>query len=379
MMRLVPTPARTPSILVVEDDVAMREIVAEALASAGYAVRQAVDGLDALAKIESATPDLIVSDVDMPRMTGLELKRALNDRVALRNIPFVFLSGLTQHEDIRRGMRAAADDYLLKPVHLAELLEAVELRLEKHRRHEADLRRGVDELLEGLQLIFPHELTSPITVVAGATDILRDLVETAPDDGIHSELIGIMESATQRIRRLADLYQSAVRANLASFEAGGDPLRTRHPYDLSLLVRARAYETAAVHRATGRLSIDVEAAECDLLGPFVERIVGELVDNAFKFSAHDATVEVSGVRTAEHYRLSVLDRGRGMTPDEIASVGLFRQFNRERHEQQGLGLGLAVSGRLAFLLGGALELFGRDGGGLEARVTLPMDPAGPPA
>lgn len=113
------SPAK-PRVLVVEDDKAVRESLRRSLEFNGYAVSLAGDGAEALAGISAADPDVVIMDVMMPRLDGLEATRAL--RGAGHDVPILVLTARDAVGDRVEGLDAGADDYLTKPFALAELL-----------------------------------------------------------------------------------------------------------------------------------------------------------------------------------------------------------------------------------------------------------------
>ena len=117
------------TILVVEDDESLRAYVSLVLEAEGYRVLQADRGDQALRVLDKRTPDLIISDIVMPGMDGLELLERVRANADWSLIPFVFLTSKAGRSDVRYGMGLGADDYLPKPFELAELLSAVEARL----------------------------------------------------------------------------------------------------------------------------------------------------------------------------------------------------------------------------------------------------------
>jgi two-component system chemotaxis sensor kinase CheA len=101
-------------LLVVEDSMTTRDLMRSILSGEGYQVDVAVDGLDAMEKIARTRYDLLVSDIEMPRMNGLELCRTLKANESYKNIPFVFLTALASEEEKRRGIEAGAQAYIVK-------------------------------------------------------------------------------------------------------------------------------------------------------------------------------------------------------------------------------------------------------------------------
>ena len=116
------TARRRLDVVIVDDDPSFRAPIAQALRERGDAVREAADGLDALALCLKQTPDLIVSDVQMPRMDGWQLVRMLRARPSLTHVPVVLLTTLSDDDARLRGYRLGVDDYIAKPVREAEFL-----------------------------------------------------------------------------------------------------------------------------------------------------------------------------------------------------------------------------------------------------------------
>lgn len=121
-------------ILVIEDNVEVRENLSEILELYGYSVEEAVNGKDGVEKALAAPPDLILCDVMMPELDGYGVLKILSQKDSTLGIPFVFLTAKTEREDLRRGMNLGADDYLTKPIYKDELLEVVQQRLAKQER-----------------------------------------------------------------------------------------------------------------------------------------------------------------------------------------------------------------------------------------------------
>jgi CheY-like chemotaxis protein len=101
-------------IMIVEDDSFVMDIYQTKLAQEGFEAIGAVNGLEAMKKLEGVKPDLILLDIIMPYMDGLEVLKKIKDDERLKNIPIVLLTNLSQKEEINKGMGLGADDYLIK-------------------------------------------------------------------------------------------------------------------------------------------------------------------------------------------------------------------------------------------------------------------------
>lgn len=118
-------------ILLIEDDVALRENTAELLELSDYAVEMAPNGRIGITMAKSNPPDIIICDIMMPEVDGYGVLEAMMTEENTRHIPFIFLSAKTEHKEIRKGMDLGADDYITKPFEEEELLSAIESRLAK--------------------------------------------------------------------------------------------------------------------------------------------------------------------------------------------------------------------------------------------------------
>ncbi|NJL21572.1 MAG: response regulator transcription factor [Leptolyngbyaceae cyanobacterium SM1_3_5] len=128
-------------ILIVDDDITLRTALTRYLENRGYAVQDASSGVEGLTAFEQDTPDLVVSDVLMPEMDGLEFCRRLRATRSGQLVPFIFLSSRREVDDRVQGHKMGADDYLVKPFEPRELVAKIEAQLERSRRIHSEIVR----------------------------------------------------------------------------------------------------------------------------------------------------------------------------------------------------------------------------------------------
>ena len=124
---------RAPTVLLVEDEPAQREVLAYNLTAEGFAVTQASNGEEAMLLVQEAAPDLILLDWMMPLVSGLEVCRRLKLRPETRGIPIIMLSARSEEVDRVRGLETGADDYVIKPYSLVELMARLRAHLRRVR------------------------------------------------------------------------------------------------------------------------------------------------------------------------------------------------------------------------------------------------------
>jgi two-component system sensor histidine kinase/response regulator len=363
-----PARPKTWKVLVVEDDARWRSLTELHLEQDGHAVLTAADGLAGLA-LAAEKPDVILCDIEMPGLNGFGVLEALRQQPVLRDIPFIFLTGKTNRADQRRGMVHGADDYITKPFSREELVEAIAAVLAKRAALTAELRHHSDEHRRELTAPWAHELLTPLNGILGAASVLEseygsisrgELRELAADIRISAVRQLALARKLMQHFQLEQLRESGWSDNAAVVDSGtglGDE---------AMLVANAAGRAADLHLAVASAAIRVSAG-------WLQPAVDELVENAFKFSPPGTPVSVTGRVEDGLYRLEVTDQGYGMTAEQRESIAAFRQFGRAKHEQQGLGLGLAIVQNIAILHHGSLTLEPGPGDkGLRAVLGLPL-------
>jgi len=136
-----------PTVLVVEDEPAQREVLAYNLEAEGFRAVRAENGDEALVLVDEETPDIIVLDWMLPNVSGIEVCRRLKTRPETRNIPIIMLSARAEEVDRVRGLETGADDYVVKPYSVVELMARVRAQLRRVRPAAAGLQLNYDDIL----------------------------------------------------------------------------------------------------------------------------------------------------------------------------------------------------------------------------------------
>lgn len=360
------------TILLVEDEPPILEGMSRALTMAGYSVLTATNGEAGLARLGETMPDLIVADIMMPVMDGYEFYNALRANPEWELVPFIFATARGEVEHIREGKRLGVDDYLTKPFEIEDLLVAVEAKLRRARSIQQAARHEIQTLKGRILTMFNHELRTPLTIIKGYAEVSKmggELdVETLLD-----YLDGIGKGADRLFNLVEDLLLGMeIEAGAAGQYYAVCKTRLESLSNLIVDVVAGFEDQAA--QAGVRLNAEVPPdlppveGEVEYLG----NALGRLVDNAIKFSPDGGHVEINASAQDATVAISVADQGRGIPPEEQPFIfDLFHQVNRERHEQQGAGLGLTIASGLIALHGGRIEVSSEEGTGSTFTVVLP--------
>jgi two-component system sensor histidine kinase/response regulator len=359
-------------ILLVDDDNHLRRILCDYLEKL-YRVIETDDGSAAFAMVKEHQPDLIISDISMPMMSGHHFLKLVRDNPTTATIPFVFLSGHSDYENMREGMGMGADDYLYKPFSLVDLNTAIQAQFRKQETTKDKIEDTVRIMRDSLTYGLPHELRTPLFQMVGYTEILRyELAERGVTD--MDELLEGIDSAGRRLHHLVENYTLHLQLETLALDAERKKqLRNSLLKDAGAVIKQAAEEVAASHGRTDDLDIKVATYALCMSETNLKKIITELIDNACKFSKAGTPIQVRSKMRNGCYQVGVQDSGHGMKPEDVEKIGTpFTQFERETYEQQGIGLGFAIVNQLVTLYEGTVNTTSKYGNWTRVIVDLPL-------
>jgi len=372
-------PARKRLVLIVDDMPENLQVLAGHLTKAGYEILAAPSGTRALALIRNRKPDLILLDIMMPVMDGLEVCRILKSEADSADIPVIFITARTDTDDILQGFQLGAVDYVTKPFKAEELVARVRTHLElkgardmllTYNRQLERISRHLRRLNEDKNRflgIVSHDIRGAFGNVVSVSRLFAD------DDGPPSEELGdLLRDIGVEAEHMIALAQNLL--NIDAIERRELTLRGERVETGPLLEFAvNAHQLAAkVKDITFHLEGDDLMIRGDLTA--CRQILTNLVSNAVKYSLPHSSVwveirAVAGRRIA----LSVRDEGPGLSSEDQRM--LFRPFTRlsanaAAHEHS-VGLGLSIVKLMAEGMGGDVRCESELGHGATFMVTLP--------
>lgn len=358
-----------PTILVVEDNPTMRELVLRALSST-YQMLAAEDGEQGLRLALEHLPDLVICDISMPGMDGYQVLEELHQNEKAADIPFIFLTAFGDQSSMRKGMNLGADDYIVKPFTIPELQAAVQTRLRKQATRDAKYRHALEDLRKNITTSLPHEIRTAIMVIEGYTYLMLEDSQNSPEQ---RDMLNSMIQYSRRLQILSEKFMWYIRTQIAH----NDITPSEYTHSAVSAVGSTAKMVAKRMERSNDLTLELDPSQ-DVLRISEEclmKIVEELVENAFKFSkpSNNVTVQTKAVNST--YHITVLDYGRGMTPEQIDQIGGFMQFERDTYEQQGTGLGLIIAKRLTELSEGQFTVHSIPQRGTVISVKIPIHSA----
>jgi CheY-like chemotaxis protein len=337
-------------VLVIDDDQPIREVLQELL-EGHFTITTAPNGLVGLELAQTLRPDLILCDIQMPQMNGYEVLQALHQNPTTTAIPFIFLTSQSTKADVYQGMELGAHDYLSKLCSAEELLAAIGQRLTPQSAPQIQVEQQLEHLRSTMALSLPHELLTPINGILGGIELLR---LSATDPEMLDEIDMIYASAER-------LYEFA--KNMLLYAELEVTLRDRDwlnrldqgvTTEPKFIITHVANQIAEQMQRARDLNLNLKTVAIAIPEHRLQKVMQELIHNAFKFSQPGSPVKITGIVHPLGLTIEIMNSGRGMTPEQIAEIGAYRQFDRKLYEQQGIGLGLCIAKHMVELYGGKL-------------------------
>ncbi len=420
---------KNKKVLILEDSPTQAMLLQETLEKFQLLVLKSKDGLDALQKIQETLPDLIISDIEMPRMNGYDFCKKIKSESKYAHIPVILLTNLTDPLDVIKGMDCGADGFLTKPCETALLFSTIENTLknihlkENHQKEELKFFFGgqshtlkinqvqITELLlstyssaiqKNLELekaynqlssiyeeleknnrtlkqlneqknqllgMAAHDLKNPLAVISGYSSFLISSEGSIDQKKSHQMIERIKESSSFMIGVIDDFL------DFSTIESGTLIL---HPEEIDLpdLVRKDLlfFESLAEKKGIAlKFSYQepIPKIWCD--ANKISQVLNNLITNGIKFSHPEEILEIGLKFNQAEITISVKDTGIGMSSEAIES--LFQPFSKMKTKgtagEKGTGLGLAIANKIVLAHKGKIWAESKLGEGTIFYVSLP--------
>ncbi len=361
-----------PSILVIDDEPNNFDVI-EMLLSSQYQLNYLASGYDAITSLDVLRPDLILLDVMMPGMDGIEVCQMIRAAPQWHYIPIIMVTALDGKEDLARCLAAGADDFISKPVSALELRARTESMLRIKYQYDklqafSQLQQDTVKLLDShlhelrgnVTSSLSQEFNAPLTSILGSIGMLR----TGADKLSPTKRQDLLDLAYQSALNLDQrTHRFMAYLQLEAVKPSTDPvprLAIKPLIDYVATTKAQQFQRI----------LDLHSDLVDLTVPIshshLQRLVDELLDNAFKFSPKGSVVTVSCHQVDQRIEIAINDKGSGITRSSFQN----RQSLSET--QQNLGFGLKIVQKIVDLYEGTLSLKTLQQKGTTVCVSLPL-------
>lgn len=352
-----------PRVLIVDDEPVVRDVLVRMAAAKGYETFVASDGNDALEKLAQTPIDVMVLDLCMPGLPGLEVLQQLQDRK--RSVSTIIITGFAAVETLREAMWHGCCDYIAKPFDIDEVARAVERAL--------DSRRVILEVKKREQEAFVNERLTRIAQSCASTvhDINAVLIST-------KHFLKTLQSSSARpqeriqLRMMQAELERAERMVLKTlhFNASQDPVFQKTNIHRIIV---RAFRLLKYRMQSSHIGIKpvfcrhLPQVMCD--PDMMEEVFLNIFTNSLDAMRDGGTIAVATSVEADMFVVEVSDTGSGIAPEVL--LKLFRPFYTTK--PNGTGLGLAIVRRIIFKHKGTVRLRSEAGGGAVVRFSFPVD------
>ena len=359
--------AEKPMVLVVDDQPANLQLVGDLLTTAmGYEVVVAGNGQQALKAMEDRMPNLILLDVLMPGLSGIDTCRRIKEKPEWQDIPIIFLSASDDKTLIVRALETGGVDYVTKPFSRAELLSRVRthLMLKAARDQLQTLAEDKDELLGMLT----HDLKNHLGGMQMSAQLLHERSSGLPDDRSRTLVDNILASTTQMLAFVKEFLANASHERQQQLNL--------MPVDLSVAVTlaVRQYRPSAERKGLRFVYAPLASVTVMADTLALNQVLENLSSNAVKFSPRDTTITLAVKVLDDHTaECTISDEGPGFTVADREKI--FRRYVRLSARPTGgepsTGLGLSIVKRLVDAMKGRLTLETTPAHGATFTVRLP--------
>ncbi|WP_020677079.1 ATP-binding response regulator [Geopsychrobacter electrodiphilus] len=358
------------SLLIVDDEPIIRDLCARALK--GFKIFQANDGQEAVELLKQQEIDVILSDVMMPNLNGLDLLRRIKEETP--NQIVILMTGYTEKEVILQALKAGADDFISKPLNLLHLRTTIDKTFEKQtlKRQISNLRQA-DKLKSEFLGLISHKLKTPATAISLFIQNIANGVMDYEDPNFRT-VLGLVQAETLHMEHLIQdlLYFS-------QFILDDHPTKLQ-PLELGKIARQLCTDLAPLAEAKQqnlevRIQVPFAPTPLRLDRERISFALRALLDNAIKFTPAGGSILVEGQLNGEDATLIIRDTGTGISKPELAKVfSKFYQVDPANSGQvRGFGLGLFYARKFIRSMGGELSLESRPSLGTVATIKLPLN------
>jgi len=357
------------NILVIDDEESMRDSCRQVLIKAGYEARTAENGHVGLQKIREAKPDLVLVDLKMPGMSGMELLEEIAQ--IDRDIISVVITGYATIESAVEAMKRSAYDFLSKPFTPDQLRIVVKRGLERRALavESARLRREKEVMRENFVTLVTHQLRSPLASVRHYFGVIRDgfagdVTETQKD---------LMEKATRRLDELMQLINDWL--DISRIDSGriAEQFEPVAPTPVLSEVLELVRPLAEAKKVKLDLKSDRDLPVVDGYREGLKQAFMNLVSNAITYNREGGAVTITAREQDGDVVIEISDTGIGISPDDLPFIfeEFFRAKTRETRHIGGTGLGLPIAKKIVEAHNGRIRADSELGKGTTVRIFLP--------
>lgn len=348
-------------ILIVEDEISIRETLRDILFFYGYEVKLAEDGLKAKMILKNWIPDLILCDIMMPNMDGMELLEYVRGNSKYNNVPYIFLTAKKIEDDFRTAMNSGSDDYIVKPFKSSELIKAIENKIKRFKA----LNIKKEELDFGLNEVVQNILTSPLYALIPSIDLINDDEIFTNKDEKNKFVSLLKQSSFKTLKNLENLFYYKKIINKETI--GNDTNCNIQNTILESVQRIRSIFKLNDDQILIDLLFEDESESVSMSRKEVLLVLSEILENSIIHN-DSVNIVIKGRVFNKFFKINISDDGKGYNvPETIPNP-----FNQDTTiEDENLRLGLFISNSLIEYNKGKMDIYSELEKGTNVEIYFP--------
>jgi len=366
-------------ILVVDDNQENLKVVSNLLKGKGYQIALSMNAENAYNVLQTNQVDLILLDVMMPGEDGYSLCRRIKQEAHLAEIPVIFLTALTDTNDLLEGFKAGGVDYITKPFRREELLARVKSHVElsqakRNILEQAELIQQINRTRDRMYSVISHDIKSPFANISMMISMIADgYLEVDSDD--FREIIENLNYSTKETYTLLENLLQWTRTQTGNLET--------HPETVSVLdLVENSLGFVSMNAEHKEISIEVDVAERIKLHVdpnMIKSVIRNLLSNAIKFTHNGGVIKLTTEQNDEHIALLISDNGVGMNEEQMNNLFKENIFSTTAGtgNEKGSGLGLHLVYDFTRRNGGQIKVQSQPDEGTTFRIEFPCVTAKP--
>ena len=358
-----------PKILIIDDEVAHLEAIIDIIEEAGfnYEIFSALNGKSALEIAKKELPDLVITDWEMPQMSGIELIEHLKKDIQTADIPVIMCTGImTTSENLETALKVGAVDYLRKPIDKIELIARINASLQL-----ADKYNEVKKLNEAKDKIFSviaHDLQGPVGAIKFFVEFILSNIHNYSTKELENyiEMLSKQSSSVYSILKNLLSWANSQRKNI-KFQPENQYLIKAVVHNITLLQSSAEKKGITIQN---NISEDIKATfDLNLISTVIRNLIG----NAIKYTTKNGIVSIDVTESDQFYTVIVSDTGMGIDAERVSKI-----FDRSSYEttygtddEKGSGLGLKLCLEFVEIHKGKIWVESELGKGSKFHFTIP--------
>ncbi|MBX3006673.1 MAG: hypothetical protein KF816_01470 [Melioribacteraceae bacterium] len=329
-----------------------RKNLCDLLEKGDYNVLEAIDETSAFETAAREIPDLIIAHNGCMDEEHSLFNKIRNERLT-STVPFICIAEFSTIDELREILNRGVDDCIQIPVCEETVLQTVNANINKFKKFDYKL----NQLKDSIALYIPHELRTPLASILGYTELLKEELKDVSTSPTVQWIINSIYDSGIRLNEVVNKFIKYAEITAASADQTTiKKLRDNLIVSAEVSIRLISHKIAVNYKRENDLEFEINDASLKMIPSYFELIVEELIQNAFKYSKLGSKVKIFTERSGRMFIMQITDNGIGMTPDQINRVSAFTQFDRNRNEIEGNGLGLITIKKIIAMYDGTFYM-----------------------